>query len=94
MTEAMPMAKPPMIRQKARSQRAKGRAEPIALTVKRTAAICMQRMRPMRSAIRPAVAAPMAQPISAMAMTWARVPEPMSYRWRIASTAPLMTELS
>ena len=78
MTEAMPMAKPPMMRQKARSQRAKGRAEPTALMVKSAAAICIQRMRPMRSAIRPAVAAPMAQPIRAMAMTWASVPEPMS----------------
>ncbi|CAM5395490.1 hypothetical protein SNARM312S_03781 [Streptomyces narbonensis] len=88
------MAKPPMTRHRARSQRAKGSAEPTALTAKRTAEICMQRMRPMRSAIRPAVAAPMAQPIRAMAMTWARVPEPMSYRSRIASTAPLMTKLS
>ena len=78
MTEAMPMAKPPTTRQKARSQRAKGSAEPTALTVKSTAEICMQRMRPMRSAMRPAVAAPMAQPIRAMAMTWARAAEPMS----------------
>lgn len=74
----MPIAKPPMIRHIARSQSANGSAEPTALMVNRTAAICMQRMRPMRSAIRPAVAAPIAQPISAMAMTWARVPEPMS----------------
>ncbi len=72
------MAKPPMMRQRARSHRANGRAEPTALMVNRTAAICMQRMRPMRSAIRPAVAAPMAQPISAMAMTWASAAEPMS----------------
>lgn len=78
MTEAIPMANPPMMRQKARSHSANGSAEPTALTVKRTAEICMHRMRPMRSAMRPAVAAPMAQPISAMAMTWARVAEPMS----------------
>lgn len=78
MTEAIPMAKPPMIRQKARSQRANGSAEPMALMVNSTEAIRMHRMRPIRSAIRPAVAAPMAQPIRAMAMTWARVPEPMS----------------
>lgn len=78
MTEAMPMAKPPMMRQKARSHRAKGSAEPTALMVKSTEAICMQRMRPMRSAIRPAVAAPIAQPIRAIAMTWARAAEPMS----------------
>lgn len=77
MTEAMPMAKPPMIRQKARSQRANGSAEPMALIVKSTEAIRMQRMRPIRSAMRPAVAAPMAQPIRAMAITWASVPEPM-----------------
>ncbi len=88
------MPKPPMIRHSARSHSANGRAEPTALTVKSTAAICMQRMRPIRSAIRPAVAAPIAQPIRAMAMTWARVPEPMSYLLRMASTAPLMTELS
>ncbi len=46
----------------------------------------------MRSAIRPAVAAPIAQPISAMAMTWASAAEP-TRRWRsrMASTAPLMT---
>ena len=94
MTEAMPMAKPPMIRHRARSHSAKGSAEPMALMVNRAAAICMQRMRPMRSAIRPAVAAPIAQPIRAMAMTWASVPEPMEYRSRIASTAPLITELS
>lgn len=78
MTDAMPMAKPPTIRQNARSYSAKGSAEPTALTVKRTAEICMQRIRPMRSAIRPAVAAPMAQPIRAMAMTCARAAEPMS----------------
>lgn len=72
------MAKPPTMRQKARSHSAKGSAEPTALMVNSTAAICMQRMRPMRSAIRPAVAAPMAQPISAMAMTWARAAEPTS----------------
>lgn len=93
-TDAMPMAKPPMMRHIARSQSANGSAEPTALMVKSTEAICIQRMRPMRSAIRPAVAAPIAQPIRAMAMTWASVPEPMSYRSRIASTAPLMTELS
>ncbi len=72
------MAKPPMTRHMARSHSAKGRAEPMALTVKRIAAICMQRMRPMRSAMRPAVAAPMAQPISAMAMTWASTADPTS----------------
>ncbi len=72
------MAKPPTTRQNARSHSAKGSAEPTALMVKRTAAICMQRMRPMRSAMRPAVAAPMAQPIRATAMTWARAAEPMS----------------
>lgn len=77
-TEAMPMAKPPMMRHIARSQRANGSAEPTALMVKSTDAICMQRIRPMRSAMRPAVAAPIAQPIRAMAMTWASVPEPMS----------------
>lgn len=71
-----------------------GSAEPTALMVKSTAEICMQRMRPIRSAIRPAVAAPIAQPIRAMAMTWARAAEPMSYRLRMASTAPLITELS
>lgn len=94
MTEAMPMPKPPMTRQTARSQRAKGRAEPIALAVNRTAAICMQRMRPIRSAMRPAVAAPSAQPISAAAITWASRAEPTSNRSRMATTAPLMTELS
>ena len=78
MTDAMPMAKPPTIRQKARSYSAKGSAEPTALTVKRAAAICMHRMRPMRSAIRPAVAAPTAQPMSATAMTCASAVEPMS----------------
>lgn len=67
-----------MIRHMARSQRAKGNAEPMALMVNSTDAICMHRIRPMRSAMRPAVAAPIAQPISAMAMTWARVADPMS----------------
>ncbi|CAM5676846.1 hypothetical protein STENM223S_00077 [Streptomyces tendae] len=74
----MPIAKPPMTRHMARSHSAKGSAEPTALTVNRTAAICMQRIRPMRSAIRPAVAAPIAQPISATAMTWASTAEPTS----------------
>lgn len=78
MTEAMPIAKPPMIRHMARSQRANGSAEPTALMVNSTEAICMQRIRPIRSAMRPAVAAPIAQPISAMAITWASVPDPMS----------------
>lgn len=78
----------------ARSQRANGSADPTALTVNSTAAICITRIRPIRSAIRPAVAAPMAQPISAIAITWARTADPTSYRPRIASTAPLMTELS
>ncbi len=78
MTEAMPMAKPPTTRHRAKSHREKGSAEPTALTVNSAAAICMTRIRPMRSAIRPAVAAPMAQPIRAMAMTWARAAEPMS----------------
>lgn len=78
MTEAIPMAKPPMIRQKARSQRENGRAEPTALMVNSTEAICITRMRPMRSAIRPAVAAPTAQPISATAITWARTADPTS----------------
>ncbi|CAM5256147.1 hypothetical protein SCANM63S_07261 [Streptomyces canarius] len=72
------MAKPPTMRQRARSHSAKGSAEPTALMVKRTAAICIQRMRPIRSAMRPAVAAPMAQPIRAIAMTWARAADPMS----------------
>lgn len=53
MTEAMPMANPPTMRQKARSHSAKGSAEPMALMVKSDAEICMQRMRPMRSAMRP-----------------------------------------
>ena len=83
-----------MTRHMARSQRANGRAEPTALTVNSTAAICITRMRPIRSAIRPAVAAPKAQPISATAITWARTAEPTSKRPRMASTAPLMTELS
>ncbi|PSK42769.1 hypothetical protein B0E38_07912 [Streptomyces sp. 111WW2] len=74
----MPIAKPPMIRHMARSHSAKGSAEPTALTVNRTAAICMQRIRPIRSAIRPAVAAPMAQPIRATAMTCASTAEPTS----------------
>ncbi len=78
MTEAIPIAKPPMIRHMARSQRANGRADPTALMVKSTEAICMQRMRPIRSAMRPAVAAPIAQPIRATAMTWASVPDPIS----------------
>lgn len=52
MTEAIPMPKPPMTRHMARSHRANGRAEPTALTVKRVAAICMQRIRPIRSAMR------------------------------------------
>ncbi len=94
MTEAMPMAMPPRTRQKARSHRAKGSAEPTALIVNSAAAICMTRIRPMRSAMRPAVAAPMAQPIRAMAMTCARVADPTSYLPRMPSTAPLMTELS
>lgn len=93
-TEAMPIAKPPMIRHRASSQSAKGSAEPTALTMKTTAAICIQRIRPIRSAMRPATAAPIAQPISAMAITWARVAGPMWYLSRMASTAPLMTELS
>lgn len=38
----------------------------------------MQWIRPIRSAIRPAVAAPMAEPISAAAITWASSPEPTS----------------
>lgn len=36
----------------------------------------------------------MAQPISAAAITWASASEPTSKRSRIATTAPLMTELS
>ncbi|KEF02633.1 hypothetical protein DF17_33010 [Streptomyces rimosus] len=78
MTEAIPIAMPPRTRHMARSHRANGSAEPTALTVNSAAAICMTRMRPMRSAIRPAVAAPMAQPISAMAITWASPAEPTS----------------
>lgn len=72
----------------------KGRAEPIALAVKSRAAICITRIRPTRSAIRPAAAAPRAQPISAAAITWARSSEPTPKRSRIATTVPLMTELS
>ncbi len=78
MTEAIPIAMPPRTRHMARSHRAVGRAEPTALTVNSTAAICITRIRPMRSAILPAVAAPMAQPISAMAITWARTADPTS----------------
>lgn len=85
---------PPSTRHIARSHSEKGSAEPTALIVKRAAAICMTRIRPIRSAIRPAVAAPMAEPIRAMATTWARAAEPMSYLPRMASTAPLITELS
>ncbi len=62
--------------------------------ITRHMAICMQRIRPIRSARRPAVAAPNAQPISAAAITWASTSEPTSNRSRIATTAPLMTELS
>ncbi len=78
MTEAIPMAKPPITRQNARSHSAKGSAEPTALTVNITAEICIQRIRPIRSAIRPAVAAPIAQPIRAIAMTCAKAAEPTS----------------
>lgn len=90
----MPIAKPPMTRQMARSQMANGSAEPTALMVNRIEEICMQRIRPIRSAIRPATAAPIAQPIRATAMTWASAADPTSYFSRIAWTAPLITELS
>lgn len=72
------MANPPMTRHMARSQSANGSAEPTALTVKSADEIRMQWIRPIRSAIRPAVAAPIAEPISAAAITWTSSPEPMS----------------
>ncbi len=60
-----------------------------------TAAICMTRMRPSRSASVPAIQAPSAAP-SRVSETVSPVPEaPMSYLSRIAPTAPpLMTAVS
>lgn len=94
MTEAIPMAMPPRTRQAARSHAANGRPEPTALTANSTAAICMTRMRPMRSAMRPAIAAPRALPSRALAATVPVTPELRSNRAWMPPLAPLMTELS
>ena len=54
MTEAAPTPRPPITRQMMRSNGLKARPDPIALTRKSTAASTMTRIRPWRSASRPA----------------------------------------
>ena len=88
------MAMPPMTRQIARSQIANGTAEPIALITNSTAASCMTRMRPIRSASPPAMAAPTAEPSSADETTSPVRPEPTWKCAWMASTPPLITDVS
>ena len=63
MTDAAPTPRPPTMRQNERSQTPNARPQPSALTTNRIAAMSMTRMRPYRSAMRPANHAPIAQPM-------------------------------
>jgi len=82
-TEAMPMPMPPSRRQATRSQTMgvgpNTRPEPIEETRKRIAPMSMTGTRPKRSASRPAISAPIAQPSRALATA-----KPMSEesRWK------------
>ena len=67
---------------------------PRALTRNSTAAICMTRSRPKRSAIRPADMAPAAAPSSAEATAKPSVVDSTLNTSPMALTAPLMTALS
>ena len=85
---------PPTIRKMTTHQTLGARPVPIALTKKNTAAIFITEMRPIRSAIRPAVMAPAAAPSSADATAKPSVALPMPNSSWIDVTAPLMTALS
>src|SRR3954454_20048869 len=90
----MPIHNPPTTRQNARSQTEKARPAPRELAKNSTAPISITRVRPIRSAQRPAYQAPTAQPSSATATT-SPVTVDDSSNWPCtASTAPLITELS
>jgi len=94
MTEATPTAAPPITRQNARSTMEKGSAEPTALTTNSTAAICITRIRPKRSASPPANQAPAAAPSSARDTVRPVAAVPTVKRSWIALTAPLITDVS
>jgi hypothetical protein len=90
----MPMPRPPTSRQNARSHTENASPAPIELAKNRTAPMSMTRVRPHRSAQRPAYQAPAAQPSSAIATTKPVTKDESSNSPSTASTAPLMTELS
>ena len=83
-----------MMRQRVRSTGPKARDEPIELRKNSVAAISMTRIRPMRSARRPATNAPMTHPSSAEETTKPITPELRSNCSRTAVTVPLMTAVS
>ena len=94
MTDAVPMPRPPTRRQITRSQVAKAKPEPIEEIRNSTAAQNMMRVRPQRSARRPAKKAPKAQPMSADATAKPLAPAERPNWSLIASTAPLITDES
>src|SRR5947209_17414185 len=90
----MPMPRPPITRQNARSQMLNGSPAPMPLTVNRNAASSMTLTRPIRSASCPAIHAPIAEPISAAATAKPVWLEPTLKCFWMPVTAPLMTALS
>ncbi len=93
-TEAMPMPRPLITRQRIRSGTLKVRAAPIDDTKNSTAPSSMTFNRPQRSERAPAMMAPTAQPSRATATTKPVSTCPSSKLPSTASTAPLMTEES
>ena len=94
MTDAMPMPMPAMMRHSTRSQTPNAMPDRIEETKNRTAPRNITRVRPQRSASLPPSHAPNAQPSRAMATTSPVTAGSISNSPSIASTAPLMTELS
>jgi hypothetical protein len=94
MTDATPTPMPPTMRNSTTVQTSCAKPVPNALMRNSTAAIFMTEMRPILSAIQPAVIAPAAAPKSAEATAKPSEALPMPKSSWIESTAPLITALS
>src|SRR6478672_10559240 len=94
MTDAMPTPTPPSSRHRISVHTLPASPDPSALTARRSAASCIVRTRPARSATGPAYHAPSAEPSNAQdtanPVQTALRPKPE----RTASTAPLITAVS
>ena len=93
-TDAIPIAAPPIARNNDKKSSESANPEPTALITNMIAAMRIGTSRPRPSAMRPAASAPAAAPSNADATVSPSAADPAWKRAAIAPTAPLMTALS